>query len=31
MPDGHPLTARRAENEEPVLANLMRLNLARAR
>jgi len=31
MPDGHPLTARRAEIEEPVLANLMRLNLARAR
>jgi hypothetical protein len=29
LPAGHPLTAKRAEIEQRVLANLLRLNLAR--
>src|SRR5438105_10218072 len=31
LPDGHPLTARRAEIDQQVLANLLRLNHARAK
>ena len=30
IPEGHPLTDRRAETDQHVLANLLRLNLARA-
>lgn len=30
LPEGHPLAARRAEVDQKVLANLLRLNLARA-
>ena len=30
LPEGHPLTARRAATDQHVLANLLRLNLARA-
>lgn len=30
LPEGHALTARRAETDQRVLANLLRLNLARA-
>jgi hypothetical protein len=31
LPEGHPLAARRAEVDQAVLANLLRLNQARAR
>jgi hypothetical protein len=31
LPEGHALSERRAEVDEAVLANLLRLNLARAR
>jgi hypothetical protein len=31
LPEGHVLAARRAETDEQVLANLLRLNLARSR
>jgi len=30
LPEGHPLAARRAATDQSVLANLLRLNLARA-